>query len=113
MTRGGSNIWDIWLLPWRAAETMVAANSVIAARSQVIRDSWTHTERGLDQVHLQQMRRLQERAQLAEERLPAVSAPAVLGEPGVGAGSAYLRTGRSEQGVAVMGLDWSGDGRTL
>jgi hypothetical protein len=73
---------------------------------------------------------LQERAQLAEERLPGVAAAAAVSaavDGGVTGGLAYLRTAGelgglalerrrergSDQGVAVMGLGWSNDGRTL
>jgi Uncharacterised protein domain (DUF2415) len=99
-------------------------------RSAEIRESWTRAERGLDQVRLQQLRRLQERAQLAEERLPGVAAAAAVSaavDGGVTGGLAYLRNAGElgglalerrrerggDQGVAVMGLGWSNDGRTL
>ena len=47
---------------------------------------------GLDQIR--QLRRLQERAQLAEERLPGVAAAAAVAAGVGGGGIAYMRDGR-------------------
>lgn len=88
------------------------------------RQSWSQAQRGLDRVHSQQVRRLQERAQVAEERFPGIVSTQRT-EAGAASGIAYLREAgelagfslgfrrEREHGIAIMGLGWSNDGRSL
>lgn len=87
-------------------------------------ESLAQAQRGLDRVHSQQVRRLQERAQVAEERFPGIVSTQRT-EAGAASGIAYLREAgelagfslgfrrEREHGIAIMGLGWSNDGRSL